>query len=75
MGNMSYCRHQNTLADLQDVWDKWYHFDKDDATDEGSLPSATHRGHLGDGGWNDQRGQVRMHDYQLSDDDLEAILG
>ena len=33
MGNMSYCRHQNTLADLQDVWDEWYRFDKDDATD------------------------------------------
>lgn len=33
MGNMSYCRHQNTLADLQDVWDNWYRFDKDDASD------------------------------------------
>ena len=35
MGNMSYCRHQNTLADLEDVWNKWDDFDEDDSnTDE-----------------------------------------
>ncbi len=35
MGNMSYCRHENTLADLEDVWDKWDDFDEDDSnTDE-----------------------------------------
>ncbi len=23
MGNMSYCRFQNTLRDLRDCWDNW----------------------------------------------------
>lgn len=23
MANMSYCRHENTARDLQDVWDGW----------------------------------------------------
>lgn len=23
MGNMSYCRHENTASDLADVWDRW----------------------------------------------------
>lgn len=23
MANMSYCRHENTAADLEDVWDQW----------------------------------------------------
>ena len=23
MGNMSYCRHRNTLEDLRDCWEQW----------------------------------------------------
>lgn len=23
MANMSYCRHENTARDLEDVWDQW----------------------------------------------------
>lgn len=23
MANMSYCRHENTADDLQDVWEQW----------------------------------------------------
>lgn len=23
MGNMSYCRNENTAGDLEDVWDNW----------------------------------------------------
>jgi hypothetical protein len=32
MTNMSYCRHENTANDLQDVVDRWNDFDPDDAT-------------------------------------------
>ena len=32
MGNMSYCRHENTYNDLQDVWDKWGDFDEEEAS-------------------------------------------
>lgn len=24
MSNMSYCRHENTARDLDDVWNQWY---------------------------------------------------
>lgn len=24
MSNMSYCRHENTARDLQDVWEHWF---------------------------------------------------
>ena len=30
--NMSYCRHENTADDLEDVWDKWYDWDEEDAS-------------------------------------------
>jgi hypothetical protein len=33
MGNMSYCRHENTAQDLEDVWEKWDDFDPDEADD------------------------------------------
>jgi hypothetical protein len=27
--SQSYCRHTNTLEELQQVWEKWYEFDPD----------------------------------------------
>ena len=27
--SQSYCRHENTLEELQQVWEKWYEFDED----------------------------------------------
>lgn len=32
MSNMSYCRHENTLSDLRDVWENWDDFDPEQAT-------------------------------------------
>lgn len=33
MGNMSYCRHENTANDLQDVQEQWWDFDEDTASE------------------------------------------
>lgn len=30
---MSYCRHKNTLRDLQDVWEQWNDFDEEESSD------------------------------------------
>lgn len=32
MSNMSYCRHENTLHDLQDVQQQWDDFDPEQAS-------------------------------------------
>lgn len=34
MGNMSYCRHENTYNDLADVWEEWVDNDEAKSLDE-----------------------------------------
>ncbi len=33
MTSMTYCRHENTAADMAQVWDLWEDFDPDGAND------------------------------------------
>ena len=30
---MGYCRHEVVLGDLREVWDKWYEFNPEDASE------------------------------------------
>lgn len=32
MSNMGYCRHENTLSDLRDVFEQWDDFDMNDTS-------------------------------------------
>lgn len=34
MSNMSYCRHENTAEDLEEVVEQWHYFDEEDSSSQ-----------------------------------------
>jgi hypothetical protein len=33
MSNMSYCRHENTSKDMEDIVDTWFDYEEEEASD------------------------------------------